>query len=477
MTTPWNQASSAELTALVGRIGRVQRISLTAERRDALRLSAGDETAADTSLADFCPDPLVLALESGLPRPAQLGVTIDGGSEWEQLSPLSPGILTAISRIAEVAERTVSTGRQMTRTCYETRLHDERGVQVGTVRGFSLDLEPADPASPTADPNADAPSAGASVTAAPADDRALNAFAITPHGRVPQAGERLPELGPITVSYQDAVRWAAASGDFTSFHFDPSAAAAKGFRGPVAHGPWKSAVLRCLVSRWLGDAALRSFSTNYLHADLVGEQLTFGGEVVELEHADDGTLRVHLDVWVTGANGDRSVSGTCVAVVQEQQGGLPLERLRRAVRLGDIAGVFTYEVTANDIAGFVEAVTGEKREFVQGDAAPAIYFGALDPVERRDIDLDAFLQDLPFRKTGGGNAFNEIAYVRPIRVGDVVKVTTRYTEVYEKTGSRGTLLFRVRENELIDVSGDPIGTSRCGHVLAFDIDSETEGRA
>ena len=46
-------------------------------------------------------------------------------------------------------------------------------------------------------------------------------------------------------------------------------------------------------------------------------------------------------------------------------------------------------------------------------------------------------------------------------------VTTRYTEVYEKQGSRGTLLFRVRENEIRDASGALVATSRCGHVLGF----------
>ena len=72
--------------------------------------------------------------------------------------------------------------------------------------------------------------------------------------------------------------------------------------------------------------------------------------------------------------------------------------------------------------------------------------------------------------TGGGNAFNEVVYERPIRIGDVITVTTRYTEVYEKKGSRGTLLFRVRVNEMRDATGALVATSRCGHVLSYRID-------
>lgn len=291
---------------------------------------------------------------------------------------------------------------------------------------------------------------------------------------IPRVGDRIPAYGPVVPGYQDSVRWAVASGDLTAFHFDPQAAAAKGFDRPVVHGPWKSAVLRRVVRDWLGDVALTSFATQYRSADLLGDALTFGGEVSQVERGDDGTVRVHLDLHVAREDGTVSVTGRCVAVVPEPLEALPLDRLRRAVHLGEVAGVFTYPVTAGDIADFIRAVTGERVDPATVDVAPPTFYAALDPVERRDLDLDAFLQELPFRKTGGGNAFNEISSVRPIRAGDVVTVTTRYTEVYEKKGSRGTLLFRVRENELTDAAGRPIGTSRCGHVLSFDLTSPAE---
>lgn len=140
MSTDWTP--STELASLVGLTGRVQRVELTAERREGLRSTLDprffDET---TTLADFCPDPLVLALESGLPRADRLGRIADGGSDWEQRAPLSPGILTAVSRITEVVERTSSAGHLMTRTCYETTFHDARGGHVGTARGYSLEAE------------------------------------------------------------------------------------------------------------------------------------------------------------------------------------------------------------------------------------------------------------------------------------------------------------------------------------------------
>lgn len=290
-------------------------------------------------------------------------------------------------------------------------------------------------------------------------------------------GDDIGSYGPIAMSIEDSVRWAAASGDFTPFHFDPQAATDRGFEGPVVHGPWKAAMLRGLVQRWLGRVVLRSFSADYLAPDLLGEPMVFGGNVVGVGETTDGAPQVECELWVKRSDGSLSVRATCVAIVEEQLEGLPLERVKQSVQLGEVAGVFVYEVTAGDIARFIEAVTGERVDRDSIHEAPATFYAALDPVERRDLDLDDFVQHLPFRKTGGGNAFNEVSAVRPIRAGDVVTVTTRYTEVYEKKGSRGSLLFRVRENELTDAAGERIATTRCGHVLSFDLSARAEARA
>jgi hypothetical protein len=140
----WDATDAAELTAHLGRIGRIQTLTLTSERRDAMRAALGERFSDETTtLADFCPDPLVLALGSGLPRVALLDHVVDGGSEWEQFAELKPGSLTAVSRIAQIVERTTSAGRRMIRTSYETEFRDERGVRVGVARGFSLDIEEA----------------------------------------------------------------------------------------------------------------------------------------------------------------------------------------------------------------------------------------------------------------------------------------------------------------------------------------------
>ncbi len=139
-----------------------------------------------------------------------------------------------------------------------------------------------------------------------------------------------------------------------------------------------------------------------------------------------------------------------------------------ALRLGTEAGRFTYRVEAGDLERFTRAVDSAP---LPAGQAPPTYFAVVDPVERRELQLEEVLEEIPYRKTGGGNAFNEVEYVRPIRRGDVVTVVTTYEDAYERDGRSGRLLFRVRRNEIFDAAGELVARSRMGHVLAFDLEA------
>ena len=236
--------------------------------------------------------------------------------------------------------------------------------------------------------------------------------------------------------------------------------------GPGAPGPWMAAVLRALVNDWLGAGArVGRFSARYLAAEFVGVEIIFGGSVGAVAPHSDGAVDMACVLWVRDTAGATLVSADCIATVADDpDDALPMDRLRQVLKVGEVAGTFVYRVESNDVEHFVKAIGGTA---MPPGIAPTTYFAALDPVERRDLDLDDFLQHLPFPKSGGGNAFNEVEYERPIRVGDVITVSTRYTEAYEKRGSRGTLVFRIRINEMRDQNGELVATSRCGHVLSY----------
>jgi acyl dehydratase len=277
---------------------------------------------------------------------------------------------------------------------------------------------------------------------------------------------------------ESTVKWAASTVDFTAFHFDADVATELGYEGPVVHGTWKAAVLRRHILAWLGSTAtLSEFAVEYRRTDIVGRELRSEIEIDGVEELLGAGLRVSGLARILASDDSATTTARFTATVPPVREGdsLPIDELKRAVRLGEIAGEFTYRIDESDVRRFREAL-GLHGEVREGDDAPTTFFAALDPVERRDLNLDGFLLELPFPMTGGGNATNEVEYSRPFRVGDVVTVTTRYTEVYEKTGSRGTLLFRVRVNDFVDADGAPIAQSRCSHVLSFDMTSMSTAR-
>ena len=101
--------------------------------------------------------------------------------------------------------------------------------------------------------------------------------------------------------------------------------------------------------------------------------------------------------------------------------------------------------------------------------APA--FIAYDPYERGDLDIEGYLADIPYVATGGGNAYNEVHYERPIRVGDDLVVDVTFTDVFEKPGRAGTLLFRTRRTRYTtspEQGGDLVASTICAHIRAFD---------
>jgi acyl dehydratase len=54
----------------------------------------------------------------------------------------------------------------------------------------------------------------------------------------------------------------------------------------------------------------------------------------------------------------------------------------------------------------------------------------------------------------------EFEYLRPLRIGETLTLTGRVGDVYEKTGSSGTLDFVVLETEARDAEGKPVFYSR-----------------
>ena len=106
------------------------------------------------------------------------------------------------------------------------------------------------------------------------------------------------------------------------------------------------------------------------------------------------------------------------------------------------------EVTRRDIVKYAVATEQRLEKYQRGDEAPPMFlFNAhqpLVPIEalRPDgLTPDPLLPALPLKRVMAGGVRNR--YHRPIKAGDVLVLTRTLTDIYEKQGSTGPLIFVV----------------------------------
>jgi hypothetical protein len=136
--TEWVELDCAD-DVRVGDVASPRQITIDgADRLRAAMQSVLGDIEVPMGIADVCPDPLVFALQAGLPRLTNFAQTIDGGSAWCDREPIGYEPLYAVSEIAQIAARTTSDGRRLVRVDYRTRFTNPSGVLVGTATGSSI---------------------------------------------------------------------------------------------------------------------------------------------------------------------------------------------------------------------------------------------------------------------------------------------------------------------------------------------------
>src|SRR5215831_10218618 len=124
--------------------------------------------------------------------------------------------------------------------------------------------------------------------------------------------------------------------------------------------------------------------------------------------------------------------------------------------IGRILSTGSATVDSAHVAAFARAL---------GDASPA-YAEVAPPTypiafmtQAMAGGMDAFLElGLNFMTLVHGE--QEFEYARPIRVGETLTLTGRIADIYEKSGSSGTLDFVVLETEARDAAGALVFFSR-----------------
>jgi acyl dehydratase len=117
----------------------------------------------------------------------------------------------------------------------------------------------------------------------------------------------------------------------------------------------------------------------------------------------------------------------------------------------------TFQVTEEMIVGFARAVGEADPQYVDVEAKRGPSGGLIAP----PIFYDVFRADqLPDPKVKFGkvafNAGQRCEFYAPIRPGDTITMKTRVTDVYEKTGRTGKMVFIVRETAYENQRGEKV---------------------
>lgn len=120
----------------------------------------------------------------------------------------------------------------------------------------------------------------------------------------------------------------------------------------------------------------------------------------------------------------------------------------------------TATIDAEHVAAFARALRDDTPAYHGPDASAApLTYPIAFMTQAMAGGMDTFLElGLNFMTLVHGE--QEFEYLRPLRLGETLTLIGRIGDIYEKTGSSGTLDFVVLETEAKDVEGKPVFYSR-----------------
>jgi hydroxyacyl-ACP dehydratase HTD2-like protein with hotdog domain len=138
--------------------------------------------------------------------------------------------------------------------------------------------------------------------------------------------------------------------------------------------------------------------------------------------------------------------------------------------IGKQAPPRTEVVTRRDIRKYAVATAQCDPKFMAGDEAPPLYHVALfwDVVPLEDltpdgVSVDSLLPKFPLERAMAGGL--KIEYHQAIRPGDVLVSNRTLTNIYEKEGRSGALIFYEIVMQVTTEAGEPVLTETTTRIL------------
>jgi hydroxyacyl-ACP dehydratase HTD2-like protein with hotdog domain len=127
-------------------------------------------------------------------------------------------------------------------------------------------------------------------------------------------------------------------------------------------------------------------------------------------------------------------------------------------------------VARREIRKYAIATSQRQRKFLDGDEAPPMFHLALfwelvelDQLTPDGVSIDSLLPRFPLERAMAGGL--KIDYHQPIMAGDLLTASRTLTDIYEKQGSQGPLIFYEVVMEVVNESGVPVLTEKTTRIL------------
>jgi hydroxyacyl-ACP dehydratase HTD2-like protein with hotdog domain len=127
-------------------------------------------------------------------------------------------------------------------------------------------------------------------------------------------------------------------------------------------------------------------------------------------------------------------------------------------------------VTRKDIRKYAIATGQRMRKYLDGDEAPPLFHIALfwnvvefDQLTPDGVSVDPLVPEFPLKRAMAGGV--KISYQRRIFPGDVLVARRTLTDIYEKQGSQGPLIFYEVTTAVETEAGEPVLTEKATRIM------------
>ena len=305
-------------------------------------------------------------------------------------------------------------------------------------------------------------------------------------------GTSLPDFVR-TTDFANWNRYAAVNDEFVPMHMDPEEGRRAGQRDAFGMGNLRIAYLHDQLRDWLGDAGdIVSFSCQFRGYNFKGDQLRARG-VVDATEERDGMRLAHLTLGVDNQDGVDTTPASASVLLFD---GSAARELPAPTPEAPPSGRQASENVPQEVVDLLGETTAEARSHPVGANdirrwAQAVYYpepppaGLVDETVAREgphgglvaprefnpfawmpgLGMGRYWDILRARRSTAINGGQRSDYFAQIRPGDVITRTRRFTDVYEKEGRSGSMVFVVGETRWTNQEGALVKLGRDTLIL------------